>query len=104
MSSLVPPKRLAHWKAPVAEYLATKMSEPPALVRPPPPKFTVPWKDPAITRFPLPSVATASPRSSPVPPKPFAHGPPLTGQPGVLLLAVVLMADALPALSTALTA
>src|SRR5437867_2446508 len=62
-SSIVPPIRVAHTGAPVAEYFTMKMSLAPALVSDSFPKSTVPLKDPTTTRFPFPagerSTATA---------------------------------------------
>ena len=52
--------------APVGEYFATKMSRIPALVKPPPPKSTVPSNAPATITLPELSVPTASPDSLPV--------------------------------------
>src|SRR6266849_1310099 len=53
------PKRLAHRYVPEAEYLATNTSAKPALVSGPPPKSTVPQKDPATTTLPSGLAATA---------------------------------------------
>src|SRR5437867_1976790 len=109
ISFAVPPSFFAHTQVPAGEYFASTTSRPPRLVSEPhvPPKLLIVFeKEPITKTFPLLSVATARPQSFPVPPNGFAHRywPPLTGQPSVLVLAVVLMADALPALSTALTA
>src|SRR5262249_15653533 len=67
------PKRFDHTCWPVAESLTRKMSVPPALVRGPPPKSTVPKNDPVNTTLPLPSTAMSVPLSDPVPPNLWDH-------------------------------
>src|ERR1051325_9734140 len=74
VSSPVPPNRFDQTWLPAAEYLAITMSNPPALVRLPPPKSAVPEKYPAMTLFPLPSTATLRALSLPAPPRPLTHG------------------------------
>ena len=95
-----------HTAVPSGAYFAKKAPPVPPLSAPVP-KSTVPENDPPTSTLPLPSVATAWPTSVPVPPHRFAQRScpvPTTGHVGVFVLTVVLIPEAFPALSTALTA
>ena len=103
----VPPIRRDHTGVPSAKYFARNASSIPPLLSAPPPKSTVPVNDPPTSTLPLPSVVMALPLSALVPPHRFAQRScpvPTTGHVGVFVLTVVLIPEAFPALSTALTA
>src|SRR5262249_15844167 len=80
MAALLPPLPvfMTHRYCPFGAYLATKISVP-ELVIPPPPKSTVPAKNPATSMLPALSVVTALPESAPVPPirRAQRYAPPL---------------------------
>src|SRR5882724_4328694 len=113
-SSPVPPKTRDHRWAPPAVYFATNRSFPPPPVRGPPPKSAVPETRPVTTRQLLPftpsqlarvSTALAPTQSLPALPKrrDDTYAPMATGHAGVFVLAVLLVAERLPALSRART-